>query len=184
MQLNRRQVQNPCVQISIQLLTVVMLMQLLAESTYTCVLLSIHLLTSQLKFLCCRLTNSWYTVFLCYSLTAAQLTAAILSATSVGDPDPHDFGPPGSADPDPLVRGTDPDPHQNDTDPQHWLVQYFSVPLTVAQLRAGALFLCLSESWYGTSIHVLQLTAAYPRAGALFWCVQSKAAHRTASMVF
>jgi hypothetical protein len=25
------------------------------------------------------------------------------------DPDPHDFGPPGS-DPDPLVKGMDPDP--------------------------------------------------------------------------
>ncbi len=35
--------------------------------------------------------------------------------SSVGDPDPDVFGPPGSGllglpDPDPLVRGTDPDP--------------------------------------------------------------------------
>ncbi len=56
---------------------------------------------------------------------------------SIGDPDPRVFGPPGSGSISHRNGSGDPDtdPHQNVTDPQHWLVPYWTAEFNKKKIK-------------------------------------------------
>jgi hypothetical protein len=79
--------------------------------------------------------------------------ALSLEKTSVDDPDPHVFGPPGSGSGSISQRhgsaDPDPDPHQNVMDPQHWekllpmLFSFWSMKVCVLHI------LCVLSQFFG-----------------------------------